>query len=103
MPQTDNGSGAPCEPELAPSKGGGSRVNGGSLPIEANIVPHNALSAQVDGARKLPSSVVFKGISGDPVPPLTHELYVSAGSGARRIFGRYERDHFTVDALAEHL
>ncbi len=46
MPQSDNGRGAPCQPELAPSKGEGGRFIGGSHPIEANIVPHGAQSCQ---------------------------------------------------------
>jgi hypothetical protein len=63
----------------------------------------DALSAHLDHVQRVKKSHTFKSLQGNQVPPSTHEMYVTSGPGARRLFGHYEGAHFVVDGIGGHL
>jgi len=63
----------------------------------------DALSAHLDGIQATAKSKTFKKLKGNPVPPASHELYVTSGAGAKRLFGHYKDGQFVIDDLADHL
>ncbi|RCK78248.1 MAG: hypothetical protein OZSIB_1625 [Candidatus Ozemobacter sibiricus] len=52
---------------------------------------------------RIPSSLRFKPLQGDPVPGCTHEFYAWSDGDARRCFGRFEGSIFRVEVLGKHL
>jgi putative CRISPR-associated protein (TIGR02619 family) len=61
-------------------------------------------SAHIDKVKTLPNSRRFQKLQGDPVPGSTHELYVSQGKAARRLFGHFDDEGvFVFDHLDGHL
>ena len=70
--------------------------------VDTNVAL-DALSAHLDAVQKVLKSHTFKQLGGNPVPPSTHELFVTSGSGARRLYGHYRDGRFVVDALGAHL
>jgi putative CRISPR-associated protein (TIGR02619 family) len=63
----------------------------------------DALSAHLDGVQKVMKSNTFKKMKGKGAAPSTHEMYVTSGPGAKRLFGHYQGAQFVVDAVGRHL
>ncbi len=63
----------------------------------------DALSAFLDGVRKLPQANTFKKLQGNPRPPSTHELYLWSDGAAWRLFGHFEGSVFVADSIGPHL
>lgn len=63
----------------------------------------DALSAHLDGARSPLKSEAFRKLSGNPLPPSTHEFYLWSDGAAWRLFGHYENERFIADSLGPHL
>jgi putative CRISPR-associated protein (TIGR02619 family) len=63
----------------------------------------DALSAHLDDVQRVAKSHTFKILRGSEAAPSTHEMYITSGPGAKRLFGHYEGARFVVDAVGGHL